>query len=564
MSSNTHNKAGRRERAGQTIHSSASYDLRRSSAQTMRIDIDPEDVEPSIPDKPSQRTIDASPSFIVRRESVRQRSEDYSKLLQSVYDGVLITDLSGRIIDLNARAAEFFMRHEDELAGTPAMDLMIGADESLLDSILNNLREHRFTLIEARCLRKDQTTFPAEIAVNKIDLDSEGQLCFFVRDISVRKSAQDALEDAVSRLEAHDRARSQFVSNVSHELRTPLSSMIYAVNNLLRGVAGDVSDRVRRYLEMLEGDCKRLLGTVNDILDIRKLEDKSLVLLRSKTPIAYLVKSCVESLHALAERKAITLNVEGLDRQWFVDCDAPKMERVIVNILGNAIKFTPDNGRIDVLLDADVPEADFLRISIQDSGIGIPPEALEKVTLRYFTVGEQPSGSGLGLAIAKELVALHGGSLAIQSPPPEGGKGTVVRVNLPVVKPARALVVDDDRLIVELIAAQLKQSGYDVIPAYSCADGLRIVREQKPDIVLLDLELPDMSGMELLLKIKSDKALMKMPLVVVSGIEVEPPKREILRRFSIPLLAKPWDNDELVDLVAEALIAAGGLRTRPH
>ncbi len=535
------------------------------SARTMRIDIDPEDVEAPVESAAQhQHYVDVSPSFIVRRETVRKRSDDYAKLLQSIYDGVLITDLKGRIIDLNTRAAEFFMRGEDQLAGSQVMDLMIGADDSLLESILNNLREHRFTLIEARCLRRDQTSFPAEIAVNKIDLDAEGQLCFFVRDISVRKAAQEALEDAVSRLEAHDRARSQFVSNVSHELRTPLSSMIYAVNNLLRGVAGDVSDRVRRYLEMLEGDCKRLLGTVNDILDIRKLEDKSLVLIRGKTPIAFLTASCVDSLRALADRKALTLNMRGLDRQWFVDCDASKMERVIVNIIGNAIKFTPGGGSIDISMDADPVSKDFVRIRIQDTGIGIPPEALEKVTLRYFTVGEQPSGSGLGLAIAKELVALHGGSLSIQSPPPEGGKGTVVTVSLPVVTPAKILVVDDDGRIVELLAFHLQQAGYETLDALNCSDALQCVRDRRPDVVLLDLELPDMGGMEMILKIKSDKALMKIPVIVVSGIEIDQAKREILRRFSVPILPKPWENEELLENVAESLISSGALRSRPH
>lgn len=535
------------------------------SARTMRIDIEPDHAEKkSEPKDPPQHLIDASPSFIVRRETVRKRSDDYAKLLQSVYDGVLITDLKGRIIDLNNRAAEFFIRSEDQLAGSQMMDLMIGADESLLDSILNNLREHRFTLIEARCLRKDQTSFPAEIAVNKIDLDAEGQLCFFVRDISVRKAAQEALEDAVSRLETHDRARSQFVSNVSHELRTPLSSMIYAVNNLLRGVAGDVSDRVRRYLEMLEGDCKRLLGTVNDILDIRKLEDKSLVLIRGKTPIVFLVESCVESLRALSERKSLKLELFGFGRQWFVDCDASKMERVVVNIIGNAIKFTPDGGNIDISIDADPVKEDFVRIRIQDNGIGIPPEALEKVTLRYFTVGEQPSGSGLGLAIAKELVALHGGVLAINSPPPEGGKGTVVTVSLPVVAPALALLVDDDHRIVELLASQLRHAGYETIDALRCTDALQLVRDRRPDVVLLDLELPDMGGMELILKIKSDKSLMKIPVIVVSGIDVDPAKREILRRFSVPIVPKPWENEDLLQSVAESLVSSGVLRSRPH
>ena len=186
--------------------------------------------------------------------------------------------------------------------------------------------------------------FPAEIAVNEIELANGGRLCFLVRDVSVRKIAQEALEDAVVRLEAHDRARTQFVSNVSHELRTPLTSMIYAISNMLRGVLGPVPDRIRGYLEMLYGDSKRLAMTVNDILDLSKVDNDSLSLTTTKVPFGLFVNRSVAALRVQAEQKGVSIEVSTDSGIWFVNCDPQKMERVILNVVGNAVKFTPTGG----------------------------------------------------------------------------------------------------------------------------------------------------------------------------------------------------------------------------
>ena len=198
----------------------------KSSDKTMRIDIDP---------ATSERLAAMSPRPAPRsggrtwRTYHVERCTPFYKLLESVYDAVLITSRAGKVLECNERAAEFFAMSAKELAGLDVVSLISGATDSLIDTINKNLINKKYTLVEARCKRADGTSFAAEIAVNKVDLDPQGQLCFFVRDITIRQQAQQALEDAVERLQAHDRARMEFVSNVSHELRTPLTSMIYAV-----------------------------------------------------------------------------------------------------------------------------------------------------------------------------------------------------------------------------------------------------------------------------------------------------------------------------------------------
>ncbi len=531
--------------------------------KTMRIDLhsvsvdtpDIEEVKMSLLNKSKVRA-----KSRIQHKGRDRFSPEYKKLLESIYDAVIITDSGGSVIDCNTRALEFFRCGDKDIRGTNIIDRISGSDFTLLEGIWQNLKDQRYTMIEGNCVREDESLFPAEIAVNKIELDGKESLCFFVRNIAIRKQAQAALEDAVARLEEQDRSRSQFVANVSHELRTPLTSMIYGIANLIKGVAGPVSDKLMRYLETLDRDCKRLLGTVNDILDLRKIEAKTLVLTKAKIPFSRLVHRTVESLRVQAEQKSLTLKVSTGTERRFVECDFHKMERVILNIMGNAIKFTPRDGVINVVAGIDPENADDVFVSIQDTGIGIPPEAIDRVTERYFTVGEQPSGSGLGLAISKEIVELHGGRIRVQSPPPGVDKGTMISFTIPADKQVpTVLIVDDEPAILDLLEYQIASYGYKIIRAGNGTEALDKVEKNRPDIVVLDLVLPETEGTEVILKMKSNKATRKVPIIVITGAHVGHAKAQILDNFSIPAMSKPWQEEELMDRIEGAFIGVATL-----
>ena len=536
-----------------------------ASARTMRIDIRPDGSQAG--DSSATGGLGSSAkdptSFVAARDAAAPRSADYQELLESIYDAVVITDGKGRVVDFNSRTRDFFLCAGDELVGTSVIDLISGADETLLSAIKKNLKDHRYTLIEAGCRRRNGTTFPAEIAVNQVMFNAPPELCFFIRDITVRKKAQEGLESAVARLQEHDRARSDFVSNVSHELRTPLTSMIYAVANMLRGVVGPLPERVRGYLEMLDGDCHRLLATVDDILDLRKIESQDLYLARAKVPFGHLVGRSVESLRVQARQKGLQLTVSLGKRNWFVECDPQKMERVLLNIVGNAIKFTPKGGCLHVGVRVDPAREGRVMVAIRDDGVGIPAADLPKVTLRYFTVGEQSSGSGLGLAMAREIVALHGGDLDIQSPPVDADRGTVVCVSLPAVEAPLVLVVDDSDAVRNLLAQQIEGRGYRVAHAVDGGEAMETLKTIKPEVVVLDLVLPRLPGTAVILRMKSDKALAQIPILVITGAALGKGKAEILRRFSIPVLSKPWREADLLNHVAGAFFGDIELKKHP-
>lgn len=373
-------------------------------------------------------------------------------------------------------------------------------------------------------------------------------------EVTERRAVEEQLKQAINRLEVHDQTRSQFVSNVSHELRTPLSSMGYAVENLLRGTAGPLPERVRFYLTMLADDCRRLHRTVDDILDMSRLDAGRLELHRVRLPFGRFVGRTLESMHFLAEAKRQSLQTALHATRLFADIDPHKMARVLANLVENAIKFTPERGeiRVEVAANGSAPEEVLLRVL--DNGSGIPSEHLERVTERYYRVGEHVSGTGLGLAMAREIVELHGGVLRLASPPADAAAGTEVEIRLAAVEPPLVLAVDDSGLIRKLLAEQMGQHGYRVRTAGDGTEALRLVAELHPDLLVLDLLVPGVEGVEIIARMKSDTDLRRIPILVITGAQIDETRREILDGFDIPALAKPWKQADLLNRLEEVAI----------
>jgi len=373
------------------------------------------------------------------------------------------------------------------------------------------------------------------------------------REVLERKAAEDKLRDLVKRTEEDNEARSRFVSNVSHELQTPLASMSYAIENLSKGVVGPLPARVKTYVDMLSEDVRRLTGTVNDILDLGRIEADRFALSRTKLPFARFVRQAVDSIRIQAETRGLRLSTVIDEGVGFVDCDAQKMERVIFNVIGNSIKYTPEGGTIEVFVGREAGEPPDVVLDVTDDGIGIEPEHLPRVTERYFRAGEQVAGSGLGLSLCKEVIEMHGGGIEVLSPPRGREGGTRVRMRLPAVVSPRVLAVDDDAMVQALLQAELTEQGYDVIPCGSAVEAFEIIaRDGRPDMLIVDLLMPVLDGVELIAKVKADRELRQVPTIVITGQEMGQTRREILEGFGVPALRKPWRRHELIQCIEEA------------
>jgi signal transduction histidine kinase len=235
----------------------------------------------------------------------------------------------------------------------------------------------------------------------------------------------EALVRSSERLRALDELKSQFLSNVSHELHTPLTSIKGYADNLLDGVVGELDERQRKYMERISQNSERLVKMINDLLSLSRIEAGRIEFDPANLLLYSLMEEMVFEFTNIAERKGVSLSFNcPSDLSIFADGD--KLREVIINLVDNAIKFTPSGGR--VTLQAEDREK-YVDISVEDTGIGIPPESLDEIFDRFHQVQRKERGSregiGIGLAIVKSLVELHGGNVTVRSEPGRGSRFTV-------------------------------------------------------------------------------------------------------------------------------------------
>lgn len=517
------------------------------------------------------------------------QNTDLSELFQNVYDSAFITELNGKIVDANIRATQSFLYSREQFKQGAIMDIVLGMTEAVLATIGENLQNDRFTLIQAECFRQDGSVMPSEISTCKVNLSGKTYLCFFIRDITARKEAEDALRAAhdklelevfkrtrmndelsleiaermrieselnlaIDKLQRHDRSKSQFVSNVSHELKTPLSSIHYMAGNLYRGIAGTMTEQGKTYLNMIREDCQRLQRTVDDILDMSRIESNTLCLNLVRVNFARFLRRTVESLRMQIEAQGLTLEL-SVEGAGFAECDPQKMERVIFNIIKNAIKYNTSKGFIKVRLCSDEKHGAGHVVEVIDSGIGIEAQYLPRITERFFRVGEYVSGAGLGLAICKDLLLRHGGRIEIKSPPPHYHKGTQVSLCLPMVPAPLAVLAYKDEAMRESVTMWLAEYGYRV-EAVKLLDGALVatLKALKPDLMIVDWMCQDMDGGIAVSLVKSDEALMRVPVFSITDQEPSVVKREILDGFEIPRLLPVVSKEELWGCVEDLVL----------
>ncbi len=236
------------------------------------------------------------------------------------------------------------------------------------------------------------------------------------------------LEKANQELRELDKLKSAFVSQASHDLRTPLTSIKSSLDNLVRGVGGGLSERQEKVASRALKSVNRLTHLINDVLDINRIESGRMVLEKSKVHLESIVKNVIQENRPYADQKKISIESSGLDRSFPLELDVGKIERVINELINNAIKYTPENGTINVSLSQMNSQ---VRFSVKDNGMGMSKEVCEKIFERFYRANSaklQAKGSGLGLSIAKELVEMHDGNIHVES---EIGKGTLFTLILP-------------------------------------------------------------------------------------------------------------------------------------
>lgn len=399
-----------------------------------------------------------------------------------------------------------------------------------------------------------------------------------------------------------DRLKSEFIANVSHEFRTPLTLILAPLDRLLLEQR-ELPGPVMRQLEMMRQNSLRLLRLVNDLLDIIRLEQGQAPVERRKLRFDTLLNSLVESMSPLADARGITLQNRLADTPVSVSGDSGALEKIFLNLLSNAIKFTPEGGQV---VARSRPGADSITVTIEDTGIGMSSDSLPYVFARFRQADSSATrnygGTGLGLALVKELTERHDGTVTVSS---ELGQGTSVAVTLPTLAAGEApssedahpleaditaqhqldlaaqrsavgavaeepatyaveestglegtvLVVDDEphmrRYLVDLL-----QDDYRVLVARDGQEGLDMAERYRPELIILDLMLPGIDGLEVCRRIKQDQQLRASRIVLLTARADEESKLMALQNGADDFLTKPFSGVEVRTRLRNLLHAA--------
>ncbi|MBN2002185.1 MAG: GAF domain-containing protein [Anaerolineae bacterium] len=486
-------------------------------------------------------------------------------ILEGIADGVMVSDANGRVILFNAAAEHILSitrtqalgRFQDDilgLYGSAARDWLEQVDVWKQDPKTHST--DKFLAHRLEVGRKVVSVHLSPVVTPRHE---------FLGVVSV-------FRDITAEVEA-DRAKSEFVSTVSHELRTPMTSIVGYVDLVVNGATGPLTDMQSNFLKKVKTNADRLTALVNDLLDISRIETGRIELQRAPVAIESIIEQVMDLLRPKVAEKEQTLHLEAPPALPKVYGDPARLTQILTNLIGNAHKYTPAGGNVRVY--AYVRDT-MMHVAVVDTGIGIAPENQRKIFERFYRVENDPavyevSGTGLGLAISLSLIQMHGGDIWLESKLGEGsiftfsiplaeGEPTEVVGEAPVgfAEPAvpeyNILVVEDDAEFANTLQSVLKHIGYKTLLVTSGEDALRLARERLPDLISMDVRLPDLSGFEVLQLLKRDSATADIPVVIVSVVQ---DKEYGMHLGAAAYLTKPIEAEPFCDTVKRILEKRG-------
>jgi PAS domain S-box-containing protein len=479
-----------------------------------------------------------SDATALRTEDLVRVAGQFRRIVDAAKDGIMTTDGGGLITSANPAAETLFGQPGGALTRRPVETILPGLQ-------LGAPPTGRVSGgAEIEGVRHDGTRFPAELSVSTVASDGGRTFVVIVRDITERKTAE--------------RLKDEFVATVSHELRTPLAALRGHVELVLDGDGGPVTELQRRFLQVATQSADRLGALINDLLDVAKIEAGRVQLRKELVDLRAVLCEVAATFRIEATRRDLVFREELAELPPVVG-DRDRLIQVFGNLVSNAIKYTRAG---EVCLTAR-PAYGAVEVVVHDTGVGMSPEEQRQLFTKFFRSrdrrGPDPGGTGLGLVIVKGIVEAHGGTLGVESTP---GVGTDIRVLLPAVtsqpgggsepgpEAATVLVVDDEVAIRDVLLEYLQMWDYGAVPASGGAEALELARRIKPNLIILDVGMLPMSGLDVLRQLKKDPETRRIP-VILHSVTDEP--EQMLALGATEFLLKPVTGARLREAVLRAL-----------
>jgi signal transduction histidine kinase/CheY-like chemotaxis protein len=508
----------------------------------------------------------------------RQQTKILQSVLDSMGDGVVVLDENGDVLMLNPAAKQMIgpgiintphsewgsihgIYHADTVTPYPADELpltraMRGYAVDAAELYINNSHQPDglFTSVNVRPLKDDGGNIKGGVAV--------------IRDITAAKQSEDLLRRAKVDAERANHAKSEFLSRMSHELRTPLNSIL-GFAQILEMDALD--DEQRDSLAHIMKGGQHLLSLINEVLDLARIESGRLSLSPEPVPLEEVIHEAVSFVRPMAQARNITITRNSvLEHDRHVRADRQRLRQVLLNLLSNAVKYNADKGRVNIA--AEEREDGWVRVSVSDTGSGILEKHQERLFQPFERMGDESmgiEGTGLGLALSKRLMEAMGGNIGVES---AFGHGSTFWLDIASAQrpldeiqepgdapdsaglegypePRIVLYVEDNSANLKLMEKIIgHRSGLRLIGATLGRTGLDLARTHAPDLILLDLHLPDIPGQDVLRQLQDDPATNQIPVVVVSADATPGQIDRLVAAGAQSYLTKPLDVGSILNL----------------
>ena len=514
-------------------------------------------------------------------EQLRWTEESFRLMVESVTDyAIVMLDPDGRVVSWNAGAQRIIGYSAEEIVDEHLSRFYLDADvESGKPQ-----RDLDVATAEGRCqaegwrTRKDGSRFWANVVTTAIR-DQAGTLRGFAkltRDLTERRQVEADLTNAKAAAETANLAKSDFLSGMSHELRTPLNAIL-GFGQLMESDSPPPSPAQKASIEQILHAGWYLLDLINEILDLALIESGKLSLSPEPMSLRDVMLECTTMIEPQATKRGIHMTFPEFDSPYFIDADRTRVKQILINLFSNAIKYNKEGGT--VVVGCTASSRDRIRVTVTDSGAGLPPDKLVQLFQPFNRLGQQANieGTGIGLVVTKRLVELMGGAIGVKS---TVGTGSVFWFELvstaapglpdEVQAPKSlergspgdellrtVLYVEDNpanlQLVEQLIA---RRPGMRLLAAADADTGVEIARTRQPDVILMDINLPGISGIEALAILRRDPTTASIPVVALSANAIPRDIEKGLEAGFCRYLTKPIKVHEFMDALDEAFALA--------